>query len=90
MKSEEGAMKVAVFYPWPDILERTSGASIRTGQMLEVLREKCGEITVISSSSGNLQQGNIKYVTYRNSYKEPSGVRRFLRHLPKTELFFRP
>jgi len=41
-------MKIAVFYPWTDILERNSGSSLRTGFMIDALSDAGHELTVVA------------------------------------------
>lgn len=58
-------MKVAVFYPWNNILERKSGSSRRTGEMLDVLKDEFSEIQCISSCEmPDNRVGNIHYTGF--------------------------
>ena len=41
-------LKVAIFYPWNNIMERKSGSSRRSGEMLDVLKDEFTEIIFTS------------------------------------------
>jgi len=53
---------VAVFYPWDNILERKSGSSRRTGEMLDVLSDNYNK--VVCTSPFGLPDTNIGNVLY--------------------------
>lgn len=57
--------RVAVFYPFEDILERRRGCSQRTGLMVDYLKENFEEVRVFSvNGCTDLQKGNVRYISY--------------------------
>ncbi|MFM7575325.1 MAG: hypothetical protein ACKO5Q_00055, partial [Microcystaceae cyanobacterium] len=68
LKPEITTLKIAILYPWGDIQERRSGASQRTGLMLDYLREQSYEIRVYTI--GQARQVWSEGVYY--DYYEPS------------------
>jgi len=65
------SLRVAVLYPWGDIQERRSGASQRTGQVIDFLQENGVDLTVFSlSNRQNNWQHQVNYQYYQPSYPQ--------------------
>ncbi len=75
--------KIAILYPWPDILERKTGASQRVGLLIDYLQEECCEMSCFSIGekkqfwrSGifynyfepHFSQANLVEEVYKNAY----------------------
>ena len=60
--------KVVVFYPWPNILERKSGASRRTGHMLDVLKGEYDLEVVSPTGTRDFRDGNVLYTSCRRPF----------------------
>jgi glycosyltransferase involved in cell wall biosynthesis len=63
--------RVAVLYPWGDIQERCSGASQRTGQVIDFLQEQGVDLTVFSLNHyPNNWQHQVNYRYYQPSFAQ--------------------
>lgn len=63
------SMKIALFYPHADILERKSGASKRTGHLIDFLKDRCSELIVISTGPVAFEdviKEKVKYTYYHH------------------------
>jgi glycosyltransferase involved in cell wall biosynthesis len=68
-------IKVAILYPWGNIQERTSGASQRTGLLLDYLKEQCHRIRFCTLESQRSQwQGGIHYDYYEPHFPQENLV----------------
>lgn len=72
--------RVAVLYPWGDILERQGGASRRVGLVIDLLKERYDQIRVLAPGHwSDVQVENVQYLSYRPSRLEAAfsrGARR--------------
>ncbi|MFM1842370.1 MAG: hypothetical protein RLZZ490_1106, partial [Cyanobacteriota bacterium] len=69
IQSVKPSPRVAVLYPWGDIQERRSGASQRTGQVIDFLQEKGVNLTVFSLGDRQANwQHQINYCYYQPSF----------------------
>jgi glycosyltransferase involved in cell wall biosynthesis len=58
----ERPRRIAVFYPWGDILERKSGASIRCNLMIDFLKVHAEQIRVLHPGRGpDTRIGNVQF-----------------------------
>ncbi len=67
LRSSHGPVivKATVLYPWSDILERRTGASLRVGLLIDYLKERCESVCVFSPAERqDVQLGSVQYVFY--------------------------
>ena len=63
--------RVAVLYPWGDIQERRSGASQRTGQVIDLLQENGVDLTIFSlNNRDNNWQHQVNYQYYQPQFAQ--------------------
>lgn len=68
--------KIAILYPWGDIQERKSGASQRTGLLLDYLVEQGREVRFCTiSSQRSLWQAGVYYDAYLPHFSQESLVK---------------
>ncbi|ACK67229.1 conserved hypothetical protein [Rippkaea orientalis PCC 8801] len=62
--------KIAILYPWGDILERKSGASKRVGLLVDYLKLQSYQVWVFTTGEEkDFRQDNIHYTYYQQSYE---------------------
>ena len=65
---QEGHKKVAILYPWGDILERKSGASKRVGLLIDYLKSKLYKVWLFTTGEEkDFRQDNVHYTYYQGS-----------------------
>ncbi|HAC66149.1 MAG TPA: glycosyl transferase family 1 [Cyanothece sp. UBA12306] len=68
---KQGQKKIAILYPWGDILERKSGASKRVGLLIDYLKLQSYNIWVFTTGTAqDFRQDNIHYTYYQQSHAE--------------------
>lgn len=68
--------RIAIFYPWEDILERKAGASQRVGLLIDYLREKGYDVWVFTAGKArDLCLDNIRYTFYEQFENNLSLIR---------------
>ncbi len=66
---KEGYKKVAILYPWGDILERKSGASKRVGLLIDYLKLQSYQVWLFTpGEEKDFRQYNIHYTYYQQSH----------------------
>jgi glycosyltransferase involved in cell wall biosynthesis len=65
----EGGKKIAIFYPWGDILERKAGASQRVGLLIDYLQEKGNSVWLFTiGEEKELILDNVHYSFYDQNF----------------------
>lgn len=65
---QKGNKKVAILYPWGDILERKSGASKRVGLLIDYLKLKSYQVWLFTTGEKkDFRQDNVRYTYYQGS-----------------------
>lgn len=68
--------RIAIFYPWEDILERKSGASKRVGLLIDYLQQKGYDVWLFTTGKArDLCLNNIRYTFYEQFDNNLSLVR---------------
>ncbi len=65
-------VRVAVLYPWGDILQRRSGASVRTNLMVDCLRDHVDRIRVLQDGRNQTREdGSVRYESVEIGERRP-------------------
>ncbi len=79
--------KVALLYPWGDILERKAGASKRVGLLIDYLQRKNYQIWLFTSGDRReVLEPRVRYTFYRQEFKNLSLVKQVYRNIYDTWL----
>ncbi|MDJ0843117.1 glycosyltransferase [Crocosphaera sp.] len=63
--------KVAILYPWGDILERKSGASKRVGLLIDYLQAQSYQVWLFTTGEAkDFRQDGVRYTYYEQSYQD--------------------
>lgn len=66
----EGGKKIAILYPWEDILERKAGASQRVGLLIDYLQEKGNSVWLFTiGEEKELILDNVRYSFYDQNFE---------------------
>jgi len=67
----QGGEKIAIFYPWGDILERKAGASQRVGLLIDYLQEKGHSVWLFTvGEEKDLILDNVRYSFYDQNFED--------------------
>ncbi|WGT68322.1 glycosyltransferase [cyanobacterium endosymbiont of Epithemia clementina EcSB] len=73
---KESNKKVAILYPWGDILERKSGASKRVGLLIDYLKSELYQVWLLTTGERkDFRRDNIRYTYYQESQTNYSLVK---------------
>ncbi|MEM8780686.1 MAG: glycosyltransferase, partial [Cyanobacteria bacterium P01_G01_bin.49] len=82
---KETGKKVAILYPWGDILERKSGASKRVGLLIDYLKSQSYQVWVFSTGEAqDFREDNVHYTYYQQSYTNYCFVKELYRDAYKS------
>ncbi|EAZ91307.1 glycosyltransferase [Crocosphaera chwakensis] len=63
--------KVAILYPWGDILERKSGASKRVGLLIDYLKSQAYQVWLFTTGDDkDFREDGVHYTYYEQSYQD--------------------
>ncbi|ACB49875.1 unknown [Crocosphaera subtropica ATCC 51142] len=63
--------KVAILYPWGDILERKSGASKRVGLLIDYLKLQSYQVRLFTTGDAkDFREDGVHYTYYQQSYQD--------------------
>lgn len=63
--------KVAILYPWGDILERKSGASKRVGLLIDYLKSQSYQVWLFTTGDAkDFREDGVHYTYYQQSYED--------------------
>ncbi len=63
--------KVAIFYPWGDILERKSGASKRVGLLIDYLKSQSYQVWLFTTGDAkDFREDGVHYTYYQQAYED--------------------
>ncbi len=63
--------KIAILYPWGDILERKSGASKRVGLLIDYLKSQSYQVWLFTTGDAkDFRQDGVHYTYYQQSYED--------------------
>ncbi|BBA79399.1 hypothetical protein RGRSB_0873 [cyanobacterium endosymbiont of Rhopalodia gibberula] len=73
---QESRKRIAILYPWGDILERKSGASKRVGLLIDYLKLESYQVWLFTTGEGkDFRKDNIRYTYYQGSQTNYSLVK---------------
>ncbi|MEA5533088.1 glycosyltransferase [Crocosphaera sp. XPORK-15E] len=68
---KETGKKVAILYPWGDILERKSGASKRVGLLIDYLKSQSYQVWLFTTGEAkDFREDDVHYTYYQQSYQD--------------------
>ncbi|MDJ0661012.1 MAG: glycosyltransferase [Crocosphaera sp.] len=68
---EATGKKIAILYPWGDILERKSGASKRVGLLIDYLKSRSYQVWLFTTGEAkDFRQDEVHYTYYQQSYQD--------------------
>ncbi|MGK7940281.1 MAG: glycosyltransferase [Crocosphaera sp.] len=72
---QETGKKIAILYPWGDILDRKSGASKRVGLLIDYLKSQSYQVWLFTTGDAkDFRQDGVHYTYYQQSYEDYSLV----------------